>query len=114
MMALMTPVVKAFLSDNGYQCATDCMQVFGGHGYITEWGMEQFVRDARIAMSLAINRKQIHESAFLGTGEPRQSVPKKGHPYYPGDEYVDWVGVNFYSVYYHDNGPSRPCSCIRR
>jgi peptide/nickel transport system substrate-binding protein len=45
-------------------------------------------RDFRIALSLAINRKQINESAFLGTGEPRQSVPKKGHPYYPGDEYA--------------------------
>jgi peptide/nickel transport system substrate-binding protein len=45
-------------------------------------------RDFRIAMSLAINRKQINESAFLGTGEPRQGVPKKGHPYYPGDEYA--------------------------
>ena len=39
-------------------------------------------------MSLAINRKQINESAFLGTGEPRQAVPKKGHPFYPGDEYA--------------------------
>jgi peptide/nickel transport system substrate-binding protein len=45
-------------------------------------------RDFRIAMSQAINRKQINESAFLGTGEPRQGVPKKGHPYYPGDEYA--------------------------
>ena len=45
-------------------------------------------KDFRIAMSLAINRKQINESAFLGTGEPRQGVPKKGHPYYPGDEYA--------------------------
>jgi peptide/nickel transport system substrate-binding protein len=45
-------------------------------------------RDFRIAMSLAINRKQINESAFLGTGQPRQAVPKKGHPYYPGDEYA--------------------------
>ena len=45
-------------------------------------------RDFRIAMSNAINRKQINESAFLGTGEPRQSVPKKGHPYYPGDEFA--------------------------
>jgi len=45
-------------------------------------------RDFRIAMSLAINRKQINESAFLGTGQPRQGVPKKGHPYYPGDEYA--------------------------
>lgn len=45
-------------------------------------------RDFRIAMSYSVNRKQINESAFLGTGEPRQSVPKKGHPYYPGDEYA--------------------------
>ena len=45
-------------------------------------------KDFRIAMSLAINRKQINESAFLGTGEPRQAVPKKGHPFYPGDEYA--------------------------
>jgi peptide/nickel transport system substrate-binding protein len=45
-------------------------------------------KDFRIAMSYAINRKQINESAFLGTGEPRQGVPKKGHPYYPGDEYA--------------------------
>jgi len=45
-------------------------------------------KDFRIAMSLAIDRKQINESAFLGTGEPRQGVPKKGHPYYPGDEYA--------------------------
>ncbi len=45
-------------------------------------------KDFRIAMSYAINRKQIQEAAFLGTGEPRQPVPKKGHPYYPGDEYA--------------------------
>jgi len=50
MMALMTPIVKAFLTDNGYRCATECQQVFGGHGYIREWGMEQYVRDARINM----------------------------------------------------------------
>ncbi|HUN94360.1 MAG TPA: acyl-CoA dehydrogenase C-terminal domain-containing protein, partial [Burkholderiaceae bacterium] len=50
MMALMTPIVKAFMTDNGYRCATECQQVFGGHGYIREWGMEQFVRDARINM----------------------------------------------------------------
>jgi alkylation response protein AidB-like acyl-CoA dehydrogenase len=50
MMALMTPIVKAFLTDNGFRCASDCMQVLGGHGYIREWGMEQFVRDARINM----------------------------------------------------------------
>ena len=50
MMSLMTPIVKAFMTDNGFQCASDCLQVFGGHGYIKEWGMEQLVRDARINM----------------------------------------------------------------
>ncbi len=49
-MALMTPIVKAFMTDNGYFAATGCQQVFGGHGYIAEWGVEQFVRDARINM----------------------------------------------------------------
>lgn len=50
MMALMTPIVKAFMTDNGFRCASDCLQVFGGHGYIRASGMEQFVRDARINM----------------------------------------------------------------
>ena len=50
MMALMTPIVKAFMTDNGYLCASACMQVLGGHGYIKEWGIEQMVRDARINM----------------------------------------------------------------
>jgi peptide/nickel transport system substrate-binding protein len=45
-------------------------------------------KDFRIAMSHAINRKQIQDSFFLGTGEIRQPVPKKGHPYYPGDDYA--------------------------
>jgi peptide/nickel transport system substrate-binding protein len=45
-------------------------------------------KDFRIAMSQAINRTQINQSGFLGTGQPRQGVPKKGHPYYPGDEYA--------------------------
>ena len=48
-VGLLTPVVKAFLSDLGYENATRCQQVFGGAGYISETGMEQLVRDARIA-----------------------------------------------------------------
>lgn len=48
-IALMTPVVKAFMTDCGSEIANLGMQVYGGHGYIREWGMEQFVRDARIA-----------------------------------------------------------------
>ena len=49
-LGLMTPVLKAYLTDKGYQHAATAQQVLGGHGYIVEWGMEQFVRDARIAM----------------------------------------------------------------
>ena len=45
---LLTPVVKAFLTDRGLECAVLGQQVLGGHGYIKEWGMEQIVRDARI------------------------------------------------------------------
>jgi hypothetical protein len=48
-VALLTPVVKAALTDFGFESAVLAQQVFGGHGYISEWGMEQFVRDARIA-----------------------------------------------------------------
>ncbi|MCM5680798.1 acyl-CoA dehydrogenase C-terminal domain-containing protein [Schlegelella sp. S2-27] len=50
LVALVTPIVKAFLTDNGWIATSHCMQVFGGHGYIKEWGMEQYVRDARINM----------------------------------------------------------------
>ena len=50
LVALLTPIVKAFLTDNGWSATTMCQQVYGGHGFIKEWGMEQFVRDARINM----------------------------------------------------------------
>ena len=50
LVALLTPIVKAFLTDNAWTATSGCMQVFGGHGYIVESGMEQFVRDARINM----------------------------------------------------------------
>ena len=50
MVALVTPIVKAFFTDNAWIATSHCMQVFGGHGYVREWGMEQYVRDARINM----------------------------------------------------------------
>jgi len=53
--ALLTPVIKAYLTDAGFENTVTAMQCYGGHGYIREWGMEQFVRDARIA--------QIYEGA---------------------------------------------------
>jgi len=49
-VALLTPIVKAFFTDNAWIATSHCLQVFGGHGYIHESGMEQFVRDARINM----------------------------------------------------------------
>ena len=55
LVALLTPIVKAFLTDNAWVSTSQCLQVFGGHGYVREWGMEQLVRDTRIA--------QIYEGA---------------------------------------------------
>lgn len=54
-VALLTPIAKAFLTDKALEATVDCQQVFGGHGYIREWGMEQIVRDTRIS--------QIYEGA---------------------------------------------------
>lgn len=50
LLSLLTPVIKGYGTDKGYEIATNAQQVFGGHGYIGEWGMEQYVRDARITM----------------------------------------------------------------
>jgi alkylation response protein AidB-like acyl-CoA dehydrogenase len=49
LISLLTPVIKGYLTDRGFEVAVNMQQVFGGHGYIREWGMDQFVRDARIA-----------------------------------------------------------------
>ncbi|WP_367106987.1 acyl-CoA dehydrogenase C-terminal domain-containing protein [uncultured Psychrobacter sp.] len=54
-VALLTPIAKAFLTDKALEATIDCQQVFGGHGYVREWGMEQIVRDTRIG--------QIYEGA---------------------------------------------------
>ena len=54
-LSLLTPVIKAYFTDMGFELAATAMQCYGGHGYIHEWGMEQFVRDARIT--------QIYEGA---------------------------------------------------
>ncbi len=49
-MALLTPVIKAYLTHKGYQGTNDALQVFGGSGFCEEWGMSQFVRDCRISL----------------------------------------------------------------
>jgi len=48
--SLVTPVLKAAFTHQAFHGASDCLQVFGGHGYVREWGIEQIVRDARVAM----------------------------------------------------------------
>ncbi|MDX1464571.1 MAG: acyl-CoA dehydrogenase C-terminal domain-containing protein [Halomonas sp.] len=48
LLGLLTPIVKAFLTEVGFEATNEGVQVFGGHGFIQEWGMEQLVRDARI------------------------------------------------------------------
>jgi alkylation response protein AidB-like acyl-CoA dehydrogenase len=50
LISLLIPVIKGFQTDKGFEMAVNAQQVFGGHGYIEEWGMSQFARDARIAM----------------------------------------------------------------
>jgi alkylation response protein AidB-like acyl-CoA dehydrogenase len=55
LLSLLTPVMKGYGTDKGYEIATNMQQIYGGHGYIEEWGMSQYVRDARIT--------QIYEGA---------------------------------------------------
>jgi alkylation response protein AidB-like acyl-CoA dehydrogenase len=50
MLGFLTPILKAFITEAGYEAANHGVQVFGGHGFIAEWGMEQIVRDTRIAL----------------------------------------------------------------
>jgi alkylation response protein AidB-like acyl-CoA dehydrogenase len=50
LLGFLTPIAKAFLTEVGYEAANHGVQVFGGHGFIAEWGMEQIVRDTRISM----------------------------------------------------------------
>ena len=67
--ALLTPVIKAYFTDYGFDACNACMQVFGGHGYIAEWGMEQLVRDARIAQ-LYEGANGIHALDLVGRKLP--------------------------------------------
>ena len=64
-VALLTPIIKAFFTDNAWIATSHCMQVFGGHGYIAETGIEQYVRDARINM-IYEGTNTIQSLDFLG------------------------------------------------
>ncbi|RYD67735.1 MAG: acyl-CoA dehydrogenase [Sphingomonadales bacterium] len=93
LVGLLTPVIKGVGTDIGYRVATDAQQVYGGHGYIAEWGMEQYVRDARISMiyegtngvqamdlvgrKLAMNGGRAVQALFKLVGE--EVAAAKGH-----------------------------------
>jgi len=65
LLAFLTPIAKAFLTEVGFESANHALQIYGGHGFITEWGMEQNVRDSRIAM-LYEGTTQIQALDLLG------------------------------------------------
>ena len=65
LLAFITPIAKAFLTELGFESANHGLQIFGGHGYISEWGMEQNVRDSRISM-LYEGTTQIQALDLLG------------------------------------------------
>ncbi|WP_027857245.1 acyl-CoA dehydrogenase C-terminal domain-containing protein [Marinobacterium jannaschii] len=86
LLALLTPIAKAFLTEVGFESANHGLQVFGGHGYIAEWGMEQNVRDSRISM-LYEGTTQVQALDLLGRkvlmtqGESLKRFTKVIHQY---------------------------------
>ena len=75
-MGLLTPVIKGVLTDQGFANAVMAQQIFGGHGYIAEHGMEQFVRDARIAMIYeGANGIQALDLVGRKLGQGRRAAP---------------------------------------
>jgi len=92
-VALLTPIVKAFLTDNGWIATSNCLQVFGGHGYIKEWGMEQFVRDARINL-IYEGTNTIQALDFLGRKVLADNGAKMRKFGQLVGEFIDEEGVN--------------------
>jgi len=86
-LGLLTPVIKAYFTDMGFELAATAQQCYGGHGYIHEWGMEQFVRDARIT--------QIYEGAngiqaldLVGRKLPANMGRSLRHFFHPVDAFI--------------------------
>jgi alkylation response protein AidB-like acyl-CoA dehydrogenase len=93
LVALMTPIVKALLTDHGFSAANDGVQIYGGHGYIREWGMEQLVRDARIAQIYeGTNGIQaldlVGRKLSIGTGRLARRF------FHPVGNYLEHMGTN--------------------
>jgi alkylation response protein AidB-like acyl-CoA dehydrogenase len=93
LVALLTPICKAFITDNAWLATSHCLQVFGGHGYIKEWGMEQYVRDARINM-IYEGTNAIQSLDLLGRkvlGDNGKKLKKFGRLV---QEFIEEEGVN--------------------
>jgi butyryl-CoA dehydrogenase len=88
MVALMTPVVKAFFTDIGVEVSNLGMQVFGGHGYIRENGMEQYARDARITQ-IYEGTNGIQALDLVGRKLPRRMGRLLRHFFHPVQGYID-------------------------
>ena len=91
LVALLTPVVKAFLTDHGFDAANNGVQVFGGHGYIREWGMEQLVRDARITQ-IYEGTNGIQALDLVGRKLPTGMGRLARRFFHPVSEFVDTAG----------------------
>jgi alkylation response protein AidB-like acyl-CoA dehydrogenase len=86
--ALMTPVVKALFSDLGFEAANLGMQVYGGHGYIRDHGMEQYVRDARIAM-IYEGTNGIQALDLVGRKLPQGTGRLLRHFFHPVSDFIE-------------------------
>ena len=100
LMALLTPIGKAFVTELGYECSNLGVQVYGGHGYIREWGMEQIVRDARIALlyegTTGIQALDLLGRKVLGSGGKLllgfTGIIDEFCEQYGGEEYAEFIG----------------------
>jgi hypothetical protein len=92
-VALLTPVVKAFLTDHGFNAANLGVQIYGGHGYIREWGMEQLVRDARITQ-IYEGTNGIQALDLVGRKLPTGTGRLARRFFHPVSEYIETASDN--------------------
>ncbi len=93
LVALLTPVVKAFLTDHGFNAANLGVQIYGGHGYIREWGMEQLVRDARITQ-IYEGTNGIQALDLVGRKLPTGTGRIARRFFHPVSEYIETASEN--------------------
>lgn len=91
LVALLTPIVKALLTDLGYEATNIGVQVYGGHGYIREWGMEQYIRDARIAQ-IYEGTNGIQALDLVGRKMPANAGRSLRRFFHPVSEYLEAKG----------------------